>query len=105
KELVLQYRASRDRPAGAAPTPTVPPQQLQQELDRAKAKVIQLQRAHEQAKTSGGDVVGAKNQLDAAYADMARIQMQMEQANAPAPKAKWLDKFDPVLPEGTVTTQ
>lgn len=103
KELVQRYRESRDHTAGAAPA--APQEKLQQELDQAKAAVIRMQKAYEQAKNSGGDVIGAKNQLEAAQANAFRIQMQMDQAGAPAPKPKWLDKFQPVLPEGTVTTQ
>ncbi len=101
KNLVEQYRAARGRPANAQP-----PADLQKQLEAAEAKVAALQQALNAAKAAPhGDVIGAQNQLNAAYADEGRIQTQMKQVSGPAPKPKWLDKFEPVLPEGTVTTQ
>jgi hypothetical protein len=95
REQVLSYRASRGR-TGPAQTP----QQLQAELDAAKARVLQLQQAVDQAKaTPGSDVIGTQNQYRDALATLADVQMRMEAAAAPAPKPKWLEKFQPVVPE------
>jgi hypothetical protein len=100
KTLVQQYRSSRGHAANVTP-----PADLQKELETAQAKVYQMQQALEQAKANHGDVFGAQNQLDAAYAALGKIQLQAKQAAGPAPKPKWLDKLEPVLPEGSVSTQ
>jgi hypothetical protein len=100
-DLVQQYRANRGKAPGAAAA--APPDQLKRDAEAAQAKVYQLTAAVNQAKQSGGDVVGAENQLNAALANLGRLQMQMAQAGAPPRAPVWLTKFEPVVPEGVVT--
>jgi hypothetical protein len=102
---VQRYRANRGQPVGpavAAPSAA----DLAKELDAAKQKVVLLQRNYDAIQRSGaGDLVGAKNQLDAALATVARTQMQIDQiaAGGQSKPAKWLEKLEPVVPEGTVS--
>jgi hypothetical protein len=100
KSVVDQYRLARNHPTNVAP-----PGDLQKKLDEAEAKVITLQKAVDDAKANHGDVVGAQNQLNAANAEVGQLYAQMKQVAGPAPKPKWLEKFDIVLPETVVGPQ
>ena len=73
--------------------------ELQKQLEDAKAKVAQLQKQLDDARNTHGDEYGIKKQLDAANADLGRITFQMGQIAGPAPKPKWLDKFQIEAPE------
>lgn len=103
EDLVRAYRANRGKPANAV---AAPPEQLKKDIEAAQAKVFQMQQAVNQAKSAGGDVVGAENQMNAALANLGRLQMQLQQAGAPPRAPVWLtqEKFAPVVPE-TVMTQ
>jgi hypothetical protein len=96
-DLVRQYRSNRGKPANAIAAP----EQLKKDVEAAEARVYTMRQAVDKARSSGGDVVGAQNQLDAAQANFGRLQLQLNQMGAPPRPPTWLTKFDPVVPEAT----
>ncbi|HEX8521996.1 MAG TPA: hypothetical protein VF669_07045 [Tepidisphaeraceae bacterium] len=96
-EDVKRYRMLKGSVQDAALT------QLYRQLDIAKARAAQAQKTFDAASKTGTPTTTLKTQLDVANEQLKQVQDQIDNAKQAVQPQRWIEKFEPVIPDEAQT--